>query len=118
MMKYLMSATAFTALVATSPAFGQGGPTADPAIESAPGMETRPMTPAPEATAPEHAMPRTQAEVPTLPPPQNVTPAADHASSATEMFIAQQEPSEVLASSLIGSTVEGPSDEVLGILTM
>jgi sporulation protein YlmC with PRC-barrel domain len=129
MMKTLMSATALTALLAASSAFGQAAqdPMADPlagnppaAMESAPGdsmglgsgMESQPMTPAPEAAAPSPDLPQTQAEVPTLPPPDDVTPPAEQARGG--MFIEQQGPGEVLASSLIGSTVEDPAGEALG----
>jgi sporulation protein YlmC with PRC-barrel domain len=122
MMKSLMSATALTALVAASSAFGQTQePTADPlagsppaAMEPAPAMEPQPLTPAPEATAPEPSAPQTQAEVPTLPPPQDAEQLSERASGATEMFIEQQGPGEVLASSLIGSTVQDPAGEALG----
>jgi len=115
MMKSLMSATALTALLAASPAFGQA---ADPlvsnppaAMEPAPAMESQPMAPAPEAMAPE---PRAQAEVPAPPLPQDAAQPTERASGATEMFIEQQGPDEILASSLIGSTVEDPAGEALG----
>jgi sporulation protein YlmC with PRC-barrel domain len=131
MMKTLMSATALTALVATTAAFGQTQePAADPlagnppaameaapgdAMEGAPGMEAQPMTPAPEAAAPAPDLPpQTQAEVPTLPPPENATQPSEQVSGTEGMFIQQQGPGEVLASSLIGSTVENPAGESLG----
>jgi len=111
MMKYLMSATALTALVAASPALSQGQPAVDAlgtnppaAMESAPAMESQPMP-----TTPEPSLPQTQADV-----PQEATIPSDQAGNSTKMFIEQQRPGEVLASSLIGSTVEGPSGEALG----
>jgi len=116
MMKYLMSATALTALVAASPALSQGQPAVDAlgsnppaAMESAPAMESQPMP-----TTPEPSLPQTQADVLTLPPPQEATIPSDQAGNSAKMFIEQQRPGEVLASSLIGSTVEGPSGEALG----
>lgn len=115
MMKYLMSATALTALVAASPALSQGQPAVDAlgsnppaAMESAPAMESQPMP------TPEPSLPQTQADVLTLPPPQEATIPSDQAGNSAKMFIEQQRPGEVLASSLIGSTVEEPSGEALG----
>ena len=125
MMKALMSATALTALVAASSAYGQE-PAADPGtasppptVEPAPGMgaqpmEPQPMTPAPEAAAPAPANSTNQAEVPTLPPPETTTAATDPSGGGAGMFIEQQEAGELLASSLIGSTVESPAGETLG----
>jgi sporulation protein YlmC with PRC-barrel domain len=127
MMKTLMSATALTALVAASSAFGQATqePMADSlaapppaAMEPAPGdtmqpssgMVSEPMAPDAAATATE--LPQTQAEVPTLPPPKEATAPSEQASG--EMFIPQQGPGEMLASSLIGSTVENPAGDSLG----
>lgn len=120
MKKTLMSATALCALVMASTAFAQTqAPAADPfagsppaAAEPAPGMEAQPATPTPEAAAP--AMPQSQAEVPTLPPPENAAPPSEQVSGPAEMFIQQQRPGEMLASSLIGSTVEDPAGEPLG----
>jgi sporulation protein YlmC with PRC-barrel domain len=121
MMKSLVSATALTALAAASPALSQGQSAGDPlvsnppaAMEPAPAMESQPMPMAPEATAPEPSMPQTQADVPTLPSPQDATIPSEQAGNAAKMFIEQQRPGEVLASSLIGSTVEDPSGETLG----
>jgi len=125
MMKALMSATALTALVATSAAYGQqaygeqpadapmtGSPPA--AMEPAPGMEAQPMAPAPEAAAPQPADSTNQAQVPTLPPPETSTAATEPTGGDAGMFIEQQEPGELLASSLIGATVENPAGETLG----
>lgn len=129
MMKTLMSATALTALFAATSAFGQtqepvaGSFTGNPpaamepapgeAMEPVPGMEAQSMTPTPDATAPTLDLPPTQAVVPTLPPPEESARSFEQA-EPVEMFIQQQGPGEVLASSLIGSTVENTAGEPLG----
>lgn len=128
MMKTLMSATALTALVAASSAYGQAqqDPMNDPllanppaATEQAPSteMDTDPMATAPDATAPDAMEPEmgAEAEMPAAPAvPGDVAPPSEQVADATEVFIPQQEPGEVLASSLIGSTVENQAGESLG----
>jgi sporulation protein YlmC with PRC-barrel domain len=130
MMKTLMSATALTALVAATSAFAQTQepaanpftsdlpavtePTPNEEMEPAPATGAPSMTPAAEAETTTPELPPTQAVVPTLPPPGGAPLPPEQANARVEMFIQQQAPGEVLASSLIGSTVENPTGESLG----
>jgi len=120
-MKALMTATAVAALLAASSAFGQQYQEPTPAPDAAaPPAATEPMpapdaaappdaaTP-PDAMAPEPAAPDAGAEAETIETPDQAAAPSD-----TERFIAQQEPADILASSLIGSSVENATGESLG----
>jgi sporulation protein YlmC with PRC-barrel domain len=109
-MKTLMTATAIAALVAAYPAFGQTqDPLQDPTA-SEPPAASEPMT-APEAPA--EAMPSDEtqpdvgAEAESQDPPEEAV-------AIDEKFVGQQGEDEMLASTLIGSSVENGAGEALG----
>jgi sporulation protein YlmC with PRC-barrel domain len=111
-MKALMTATAVAALMTASSAFGQAqDPLQDPLV-SEPPAATEP-TPAPDATTPpdatpaEPALPDTGAEADSLATPDQSTATADK-------FIMQQDADDVLASTLIGTSVQNGAGESLG----
>jgi sporulation protein YlmC with PRC-barrel domain len=101
-MKALMTATALAALVAASSAFGQAQYPAEPPATTEPAPDA---TTTPEATPAEPATPDTGAEAETPATPD--TAAADR-------FITQQDESDVLASTLIGTSVQNKAGEALG----
>jgi sporulation protein YlmC with PRC-barrel domain len=119
----LMTATAVAALLAASSAFGQQyqepTPAQDPLAPAPPAAtETLPAPDAatlPDAATPPDAMtsepiaPDTGAEAETIETPDQAAAPSD-----SERFIAQQEPADILASSLIGSSVENAAGESLG----
>lgn len=123
-MKTLMSATALTALVFAMPALAQAiDPTTGPLVENppaasdmAPGVESGSMSPQPaepRAVGPD-TLPDTS-EAPAEPLSATSDPMGPAgAQSGSEMFVAQQEPNTILASSLIGTSVTNPAEEELG----
>ena len=111
-MKALMTATAVAALMTASSAFGQAqDPLQDPLVGEPPAA-TEPM-PAPDATTPpdatpaEPALPDAGAEADSLATPDQSTATADK-------FIMQQDADDVLASTLIGTSVQNGAGESLG----
>jgi sporulation protein YlmC with PRC-barrel domain len=100
-MKALMTATALAALVAASSAFGQAQYPAEPPATTEPAPDA---TTTPEATPAEPAAPDTGAEA--------ETPATPD--TAADRFITQQDESDVLASTLIGTSVQNKAGEALG----
>jgi sporulation protein YlmC with PRC-barrel domain len=98
-----MTATAIAALVAAYPAFAQyQDPTA-----GEPPAATEPMPAAPEAVPSEEAQPDTGAEVESQDQPEEAVAIGDK-------FVGQQGEDEMLASTLIGSSVENGAGEALG----
>jgi sporulation protein YlmC with PRC-barrel domain len=111
-MKTLMTATAVAALLTASSAFGQAqDPGQDPLVGEPPAA-TEPM-PAPDATTPLDAMP-TEPAAPDA-GAEAVSPATPDQSTATaDKFITQQDADDVLASTLIGTSVQNGAGESLG----
>jgi sporulation protein YlmC with PRC-barrel domain len=110
-MKTLMTAAAAVALAAASPAFGQGqDQTEYPSTGGSPAI-TEPMAPEqaapPEIMAPEPAQPDTGAAAESQDQPEQAV-------AIDEKFVAQQSPDEMLASALIGTSVQNPAGESLG----
>lgn len=115
-MKTLMTATALAALVTASSAFGQAqDPAQDPLIGQPPAA-TEPM-PAPDATTPPDAstLPEAAPAEPVTPDVGAEAPAAPDAATAdADKFITQQDADDVLASTLIGTSVQNGAGESLG----
>jgi sporulation protein YlmC with PRC-barrel domain len=112
-MKTLMTATALAALVMASSAFGQAQDPAQDPLAGEPPAATEPM-PVPDATTPPDAMP---AE-PATPDVGAEAPAEPDAATAdtadADKFILQQDADDVLASTLIGTSVQNGAGESLG----
>jgi sporulation protein YlmC with PRC-barrel domain len=125
-MRTLMTATSLAALIAASTAFAQNQDpmTQDPLLDTPPAaMEPATpdtgLTPAPDSMDSMSEDPAAQ-ENPGLSDtdPSAVNPTApsapEQAETSPEIFIPQQDPQDILASSLIGSAVENPAGEALG----
>jgi sporulation protein YlmC with PRC-barrel domain len=110
-MKTLMTATAIVALVTAAPALAQSDPAMSQppaAAEPAPLPEAAPDMVVPEKISPDAKMaPDTGAAMET---PKDT----EHAAAPAEIFVPQQDPGDILASSLIGTTVENPAGDTLG----
>jgi sporulation protein YlmC with PRC-barrel domain len=110
-MKSLMTATALAALVTASSAFGQAqDPAKDPLVE--PPAATEPM-PAPDATTPPDATPA-EPVVPDAGAEADSLATPDQSTATADKFIMQQDADDVLASTLIGTSVQNGAGESLG----
>lgn len=124
-MKTLMSATALTALVFAMPASAQSvdstmNPLLDnPAAQSETGGENNPMSlepSEPRSVGPD-AMPgitQAPAELPTVTSTVTDPMGPTGTLPGSAMFVTQQAPGNILASSLVGASVENPTNEELG----
>jgi sporulation protein YlmC with PRC-barrel domain len=119
-MRTLMTATALAALVAASSAFGQAqDPAQDPLVGEPPAAtEPAPASPeaTPDATNPTDAMPAepTTPDVGAEAEPPATPDAAPADTASADKFITQQDADDVLASTLIGTSVQNGAGESLG----
>ncbi len=118
-MKTLMTATAIAALMTASSAFGQAqDPAQDPLVGEPPAATDT--MPSPDATTPPDAstLPEATPTEPATPDIGAEAPAAPDAATAdtadADKFIMQQDADDVLASTLIGTSVQNGAGESLG----
>ena len=118
-MKTLMTATAIAALMTASSAFGQAQDPAQDPLVGQPPAATETM-PAPDATTPPDAstLPEATPAEPALRDVGAEAPASPDAATAdtadADKFIMQQDADDVLASTLIGTSVQNGAGESLG----